>query len=198
MTERSKKKGKVILVGAGPGDEGLLTLRGKEWLERADVVIYDHLANERLLRFTSPGTGFIYAGKKEGHYTLSQEDINALLIEKARAGKIVVRLKGGDPFIFGRGGEETHALTEAGIPFAVVPGVTSPIGVAAYAGIPLTHRDFSSTLSIITGSNEKGKEDEHIDWEKIASRSGTLIFLMGARKLKRIARALGIRRGRAR
>ncbi len=186
MTDRPNKTGKVILVGAGSGDEGLLTLRGKDWLERADVVIYDHLANERLLRFTSPGTEIMYAGKKEGHYTLSQENINALLIEKAKAGKIVVRLKGGDPFIFGRGGEETYALHEAGIPFAVVPGVTSPIGVAAYAGIPLTHRDFSSTLSIITGSNEKGKEDEHIDWEKIASRSGTLIFLMGARKLKRI------------
>ena len=187
MTDRSNKPGKVALVGAGPGDEGLMTLRGKEWLERADVVIYDHLANERLLRFTQPGTEFIYAGKKEGRVTLTQDQINALLIEKSKLGRIVVRLKGGDPFIFGRGGEETQALTEAGIPFVVVPGVTSPIGVAAYAGIPLTHRDFSSTISIITGSNEKGKEDTHIDWEKIASRSGTLIFLMGARKLKHIS-----------
>lgn len=187
MTDRLHTTGKVALVGAGPGDEGLLTLRGKEWLERADVVIYDHLANERLLRFTRSETEFIYAGKKEGRVTLSQNQINALLIEKAKIGKIVVRLKGGDPFIFGRGGEETQALTEAGVPFVVVPGVTSPIGVAAYAGIPLTHRDFSSTLSIITGSNEKGREDAHIDWEKIASRSGTLIFLMGARKLKHIA-----------
>jgi uroporphyrinogen III methyltransferase/synthase len=190
MTDRSKKTGKVALVGAGPGDEGLMTLRGKEWLERADVVIYDHLANERLLRFTRPETEFIYAGKKEGKVTLTQDQINALLTEKAKLGKIVVRLKGGDPFIFGRGGEETQALTQAGIPFIVVPGVTSPIGVAAYAGIPLTHRDFSSTISFITGSNEKGKEDEHIDWEKIASRSGTLIFLMGARKLKRITENL--------
>ncbi len=190
MTDRPHTTGKVALVGAGPGDEGLLTLRGKEWLERADVVIYDHLANKRLLRFTRPGTNFIYAGKKEGRVTLTQDQINALLIEKAKLGEIVVRLKGGDPFIFGRGGEETQALTEAGIPFVVVPGVTSPIGVAAYAGIPLTHRDFSSTLSIITGSNEKGKEDAHIDWEKIASRSGTLIFLMGARKLKRITEYL--------
>jgi uroporphyrinogen III methyltransferase / synthase len=186
MTDRSHITGKVALVGAGPGDEGLMTLHGKEWLERADVVIYDHLANERLLRFTRPETEFIYAGKKEGRVTLTQDQINALLIEKSKLGKTVVRLKGGDPFIFGRGGEETQALTEAGIPFVVVPGVTSPIGVAAYAGIPLTHRDFSSTLSIITGSNEQGREDEHIDWEKIASRSGTLIFLMGARKLKRI------------
>ncbi len=187
MTNPSNKIGKVILVGAGPGDEGLLTLRGKDWLERADVIIYDHLVNKRLLRFAKPETEFIYAGKKAGKVTLSQDKINALLIEKAGLGEIVVRLKGGDPFIFGRGGEETRALKEAGIPFAVVPGVTSPIGVAAYAGIPLTHRDFSSTLSIVTGSNEKGKEDAHIDWEKIASRSGTLIFLMGARKLKRIA-----------
>lgn len=190
MADRTNKPGKVALVGAGPGDEGLMTLRGKEWLERADVVVYDHLANERLLRFTQPGTEFIYAGKKEGRVTLTQDRINALLIEKAQLGKIVVRLKGGDPFIFGRGGEETQALTKAGIPFVVVPGVTSPIGVAAYAGIPLTHRDFSSTLSIITGSNEQGKEDAHIDWEKIASRSGTLIFLMGARKLKRITENL--------
>lgn len=186
MTDRPHTTGKVALVGAGPGDEGLLTLRGKEWLERADVVIYDHLANVRLLRFTRPGAEFVYAGKKEGRVTLTQDKINTLLIEKAKLGKTVVRLKGGDPFIFGRGGEETQALSKAGIPFVVVPGVTSPIGVAAYAGIPLTHRDFSSTLSIITGSNEKGREDEHIDWEKIASRSGTLIFLMGARKLKRI------------
>ena len=190
MTDRAHSIGKVALVGAGPGDEGLLTLRGKEWLERAEVVIYDHLANERLLRFTPPGTEFIYAGKKEGRVTLTQDRINALLIENSRLGKTVVRLKGGDPFIFGRGGEETEALRKAGIPFVVVPGVTSPIGVAAYAGIPLTHRDFSSTLSIITGSNEKGREDEHIDWEKIASRSGTLIFLMGARKLKRITENL--------
>ena len=190
MTDRPHTIGKVALVGAGPGDEGLLTLRGKEWLERANVVIYDHLANKRLLRFTQPGTEFVYAGKKEGRVTLSQDQINTLLIEQAKLGKTVVRLKGGDPFIFGRGGEETQALTEAGISFVVVPGVTSPIGVAAYAGIPLTHRDFSSTLSIITGSNEKGREDAHIDWEKIASRSGTLIFLMGARKLKRITENL--------
>ena len=190
MTDRLRKTGKVALVGAGPGDEGLLTLRGREWLERADVVIYDYLANKRLLRFCRPETEFVYAGKKEGKVTLSQDQINALLIEKAQLGEIVVRLKGGDPFIFGRGGEETEALTTAGIPFVVVPGVTSPIGVAAYAGIPLTHRDYSSTLSIITGSNEQGKEDAHIDWEKIASRSGTLIFLMGARKLKRITENL--------
>lgn len=186
MTDPKKSIGVVVLVGAGPGDAGLLTLKGKDWLERADVVVYDHLANAQLLRHVRASAETIYAGKKEGQITLKQEEINALLIEKARQGKVVVRLKGGDPFIFGRGGEETVALQKAGIPFRVVPGVSSAIGVSAYAGIPLTHRDFSSTISFITGSNEKGNEDLHIDWEKIASRSGTLVFLMGARKLQRI------------
>ncbi len=190
MTDRSAKSGKVILIGAGPGDPGLLTLRGREWLERADVIVYDYLANADLLRFAREGAEIVYAGKKEGHATLSQKEINALLIERARRGQTVARLKGGDPFIFGRGGEETEACTAADIPFIVVPGVSSPIGVSAYAGIPLTHRDYSSTVSIITGSNEKGKEDIHIDWEKIASRSGTLVFLMGARKLQRISENL--------
>ncbi len=189
MNASANTIGKVVLVGAGPGDVGLLTLKGKDWLERADVVVYDHLANVRLLNF-APNAETIYAGKKEGHATLKQDQINALLIEKAREGKTVVRLKGGDPFLFGRGGEECMALKEAGIPFEVVPGVSSPSGVSAYAGIPLTHRDLSSTISIITGSNEKGKEDLHIDWEKIASRTGTLVFLMGARKLKHIAEKL--------
>lgn len=186
MTDPKKSMGVVVLVGAGPGDAGLLTLKGKDWLERADVVVYDYLANARLLRHCRASAETIYAGKKSGQTTLTQAAINALLIEKARQGKVVVRLKGGDPFIFGRGGEETIALTKADIPFRVVPGVSSAIGVSAYAGIPLTHRDFSSTISFITGSNEKGKEDLHIDWEKIASRSGTLVFLMGARKLQRI------------
>ncbi len=190
MTESGPIKGKVILVGAGPGDEGLLTLKGKDWIERADVIVYDHLANFNLTRFAQPQTEIIYAGKKEGVAVMKQDAINSLLIEKARAGKTVVRLKGGDPFIFGRGGEEAQALKEAGISFMVVPGISSPTGVSAYAGIPLTHRDFSSSISIITGSNEKGKEDLHIDWEKIASRSGTLVFLMGARKLPRIVEKL--------
>jgi len=190
MTSQKPSSGKVILVGAGPGDPGLLTLKGKTWLERAEVIVYDYLANSRLLGFASKNTEVIYAGKKEGQALLKQAAINDLLIEKARDGKIVVRLKGGDPFLFGRGGEETTALSDAGIPFEVVPGVPSPMGVSAYAGIPLTHRDFSSTVSIITGSNEKGNEDLNIDWEKIASRTGTLVFLMGARKLKHIAENL--------
>ncbi len=190
MPDASTRPGTVALVGAGPGDPGLITVRGRDWLARAEVVVYDHLVNTRLLRLAPDACEIIYAGKKEGVATLPQDKINTLLIEKARLGKTVIRLKGGDPFIFGRGGEEATALKDAGIPFIVVPGVASPIGVSAYAGIPLTHRDFSSTVSIITGSNEKGNEDLHLDWEKIASRSGTLVFLMGARKLKRIAQKL--------
>lgn len=183
-------KGIVILVGAGPGDPGLLTLKGKEWVERADVVVYDHLANDRIIGFARPDAEIIYAGKKSGYYTLSQEEINRLLVDKARAGKIVIRLKGGDPFIFGRGGEEAKALKDAGIAFRIVPGISSPIGVSSYAGIPLTHREHSSSVSIITGSNEKGQDDVRIDWENIATRTGTLVFLMGARKLSRIVEKL--------
>ena len=186
MTKFNSQNGHVILVGAGPGDIGLLTLKGKYWLSRADVIIYDHLVNTNMMRFAADSTDLIYVGKKEGHATLSQDEINNLLIKKAQTGKIVVRLKGGDPFIFGRGGEEAQALKGASIRFTVVPGIPSPIGVSAYAGIPLTHRDHASTISIITGSNESGQENVKIDWEKIAGRSGTLVFLMGARKLPRI------------
>jgi len=190
MTDSIPQKGRVALVGAGPGDEGLLTLRGREWLEKADVIVYDHLVNGNMMRFAGENTEIIYAGKKEGHATLPQEAINSLLINRAEQGKTVVRLKGGDPFIFGRGGEEVLALKKAGIAFAIVPGVTSALGAAAYAGIPLTHRDYSSTVTLVTGSNEKNRQDARIDWEKIASRSGTLVFLMGARKLPLIAEKL--------
>ena len=190
MTNTNNKQGKIILVGAGPGDVGLLTLQGKHWLQKAEVILFDHLVNEDLLRFTQKETEIIYVGKREGVASLDQEKINELLIEKAKEGKIVVRLKGGDPFIFGRGGEEIQVANKFKIPFLVVPGITSVTGVAAYAGIPLTHRHLSSTLSIITGSNEKNQDDIHIDWEKIASRSGTLVFLMGARKLPLIVEKL--------
>ena len=186
----NKNKGLVVLVGAGPGDMGLLTLSGKQWLQKADVVLYDHLVNPDMIRFTQKSAEMIYVGKKEGVASMEQEQINNLLINKAREEKIVVRLKGGDPFIFGRGGEEIQAIQAVGIPFIIVPGVTSVTGVAAYAGIPLTHRHLSSPLSIITGSNEKNQGDLHIDWEKIASRSGTLVFLMGARKLPLIVEKL--------
>lgn len=190
MSDSAAKTGTVILVGAGPGDAGLLTLKGKDWLQRADVIIYDHLVNLSLMRYAKSDAERIYAGKKEGHATLSQDEINQRLVNKAREGKVVVRLKGGDPFLFGRGGEEAAVLKKAGIPFIIVPGVASPMGVSAYAGIPLTHRDFASTVSIITGSGEKGNDDLRLDWEKIASRSGTLVFLMGARKLPRIVENL--------
>ena len=183
------KQGHVILVGAGPGDIGLLTLRGKDWLTRADVVVYDHLVNKNILGFASSAE-LIYVGKKAGQATFKQDEINKILIASAESGKIVVRLKGGDPFIFGRGGEEVQALREAKIRFTIVPGISSPVGVSAYAGIPLTHRDHASSISIITGSNEYGEEHLKIDWENISTRTGTLVFLMGARKLPRIVEQL--------
>ena len=190
MNNSKNNQGKIILIGAGPGDAGLLTLQGKQWLQKAEVILYDHLVNEDLLRFSKKETEVIYVGKKEGVASMQQEKINELLVAKAREGKIVARLKGGDPFIFGRGGEEIQAADQSKIPFLVVPGVTSVTGVAAYAGIPLTHRHLSSILSVITGSNEKNQGDIHIDWEKIAARSGTLVFLMGARKLPLIVEKL--------
>ena len=189
MAKSNLEEGHVILVGAGPGDVGLLTLRGKDWLARADVVIYDHLVNTNMLRFASSAE-LIYVGKKAGYATITQNEINKMLIDSALGRKVVVRLKGGDPFIFGRGGEEVQALKEAGIRFTIVPGIPSPIGVSAYAGIPLTHRDHASTISIITGSNESGEEHLKIDWEHISTRTGTLVFLMGARKLPRIIEQL--------
>jgi uroporphyrinogen III methyltransferase / synthase len=184
------KRGIVVLVGAGPGDEGLITVKGKAWLERADVVVYDHLANRNLNHYARPDAEIIYAGKKSGQATLTQDETNSLLVEKALEGKKVVRLKGGDPFIFGRGGEEVQFLKEADIPFEIVPGVTSPIGVSAYAGIPLTHRDFASSVSIITGSLGEDKKANEIEWDKIATYAGTLVFLMGARKLDLIVSQL--------
>ncbi|HDL90391.1 MAG TPA: uroporphyrinogen-III C-methyltransferase, partial [Thermodesulforhabdus norvegica] len=159
--------GKVYLVGAGPGDPGLFTLKGREILKQADVIIYDYLANEALLEQTRENAEKIYVGKKGGHHTKSQEEINRLLIEKAR-NLVVVRLKGGDPFIFGRGGEEAQALRKAGIPFEVVPGVTSAIAVPAYAGIPLSHRDFTASIAFITGHEREDDERSKINWEALA------------------------------
>ncbi len=182
-------KGKVYLVGAGPGDPGLITLKGLKALQKAEVVIYDYLANPRLLAHVPPEAEKIYVGKKGGHHTLSQEGINRLLVEKASEGRIVVRLKGGDPFLFGRGGEEIEALLEAGIPFEVVPGITSALAVPAYAGIPVTHREYTSTLALITGHEAAGKTDSAIDWQALA-RIGTLVFLMGMKNLPRICEEL--------
>jgi uroporphyrinogen III methyltransferase/synthase len=188
--------GKVYLIGAGPGDPGLITVKGLRCLETADVVVYDYLANEQLLSRIREGAEKIYVGKKGGDHTLPQDQINELIIARAKEGKSVARLKGGDPFIFGRGGEEAEELAQAGIPFEVVPGVTSAIAVPAYAGIPLTHRDYTSTVAFITGHEDPTKEESKIAWDKISTGVGTLVFLMGVGNLSRIAQEL-IRNGRA-
>ncbi|MFQ5960493.1 MAG: uroporphyrinogen-III C-methyltransferase [Candidatus Methylomirabilales bacterium] len=180
-------RGKVYLVGAGPGDPGLLTLKGKRCLELADVVVYDYLANDRLLTYASPDAERIYVGKRGGEQYLPQEEINRLVIERARRGQVVVRLKGGDPFIFGRGGEEAEALVGAGIPFEVVPGVTSAIAVPAYAGIPLTHRDLASSVAFVAG--RPAREGPGIDWRALAG-IGTVVFLMGVSRLTEIVESL--------
>ena len=186
----SRKKGIVYLVGAGPGDPGLLTIKAKECLEKADVVIYDYLANEAFLKHADEKAELIYVGKKGGDHTISQEEINALIVDKAQQGLTVVRLKGGDPFIFGRGGEEAEELAKAGVSFQVVPGVTSAVAVPAYAGIPLTHRDYTSTVAFITGHEDPTKETSSIAWDKLATCAGTLVFLMGVGNLPQIAKTL--------
>jgi len=182
-----KNSGIVCLVGAGPGDPGLLTLKAKACIEKADVVVYDYLANRAFLEFARQDAERIYVGKKGGCHTMSQGDINRLIVDKAKAGLFVVRLKGGDPFIFGRGGEEAQELIEAGVSFEVVPGVTSAIAVPAYAGIPLTHRDYTSTVAFVTGHEDPTKEGSDIAWDKLATGVGTLVFLMGVGNLEKIA-----------
>ena len=179
--------GKVYLVGAGPGDPGLLTIKGMECLSQADVVVYDYLANQTFLEYGNDSAEVIYAGKMGGAHTMSQEEINSLIIEKAQKGQTVVRLKGGDPFIFGRGGEEAEELIKAGVAFEVVPGVTSAIAVPAYAGIPLTHRDYTSTVAFITGHEDPQKEESDIAYDKLSTGAGTLVFVMGVGKLEQIA-----------
>jgi len=183
-------KGKVYLIGAGPGDIGLLTLKGKECLERADVVVYDELANKSFLGFAKKEAEFLYVGKKAAHHSLPQEKINELLVDRAARGQVVARLKGGDPFIFGRGGEEASELAAAGIPFEVVPGVTSAIAVPAYAGIPLTHRDFTATVALVTGHEDPTKGESNIAWDHLAHSAGTIVFLMGVGNLSRICSEL--------
>jgi uroporphyrinogen III methyltransferase/synthase len=176
--------GKVYLVGAGPGDPGLLTLRGKYLLERADVVVYDYLANKKLLNHVSPSAEFIYVGKKGGGlHAYTQEGINELLVEKGKAGKFVVRLKGGDPFIFGRGAEEIEELVAAGVSFEVVPGVTSATAAATYAGIPITHRDYTASVAFITGHEDPTKKKSNVHWDKLATGAGTIVIFMGIKNL---------------
>ncbi len=177
--------GKVYLVGAGPGDPGLLTLKGAECLRRADVVVHDRLVNLALLELC-PDARRIDVGKRPDHHPIPQEAINDILVQEARAGNLVVRLKGGDPFVFGRGGEEALALVQAGIPFEVVPGVSSAVAVPAYAGIPITHRGLACSAAIITGHRADCTEDPDGDWLRAARGADTLVFLMGIKNLERI------------
>jgi uroporphyrinogen III methyltransferase/synthase len=180
------KKGTVYLVGAGPGDLGLVTLRAKECIENADVIVYDHLANPEMLSWAREDAEIIYAGKQPGEsqkHSLNQQEINALLIEKAREGKHVVRLKGGDPFVFGRGAEEAQAIAGAGIPFEVVPGITSAIAGPAYAGIPMTHRAHNSHVTFFTGHEDPAKTESAIDYAALAKLGGTQVMLMGVERL---------------
>src|SRR3982750_2417472 len=183
----TSKRGKVYLVGAGPGDVGLVTLRAKECIENADVIVYDHLANPETLSWARDDAEIIYAGKEPGRpreqSELSQQEINALLIEKAGEGKQVVRLKGGDPFVFGRGAEEAQAIADAGIPFEIVPGITSSIAGPAYAGIPMTHRAHNSHVTFFTGHEDPAKAESAIDYAALAKLGGTQVMLMGVERL---------------
>ena len=182
--------GKVYLVGAGPGDPGLLTLKGKTLLECADVVVYDALISPAILAMINPQAKQIHAGKRRGQHSLLQEEINQLLIREAQDHAVVVRLKGGDPFVFGRGGEEMQDLIAANVPVEIVPGITSGVAAPAYAGIPLTHRDFSSSVTFVTGHEKSGKYRPAINWEAIAHASETLVIYMGVHNLPNIVEKL--------
>lgn len=180
--------GKVFLVGAGPGEYKLITLKGMDCIKKADVIVYDRLANIRLLKNAKDDCEFIYVGKKSSNHTKTQDEINDIIVNKAKEGKIVTRLKGGDPYVFGRGGEEGEYLKKNGVEFEVVPGITSAIGGLCYAGIPITHRDYASSFHVITGHLKK--EHKELNWRSIASLEGTLVFLMGISNLKNICRSL--------
>jgi uroporphyrinogen III methyltransferase/synthase len=190
MTE----KGRVSIIGAGPGDPGLITLRGVQCIREADVIVYDHLVSPEILRHASQKARLIYAGKQGGKHTVSQGEINDLLVAEAQKGTIVARLKGGDPFIFGRGAEEAEVLRSAGIPFEVVPGITSAIAVPAYAGIPLTHRSHTASVAFVTGHEDPTKGKSNLDWPKLAGM-GTLVVLMAIKNLSKVTENL-IRHGK--
>jgi uroporphyrinogen III methyltransferase/synthase len=189
-------KGIVYLVGAGPGDAGLLTMRGAELLGRADVVVYDALVNPDLLRLAPREAEIIYGGKRAREHAIPQENLNALLVTKAREGKTVIRLKGGDPYVFGRGGEEAEELADAGIQFEVVPGVSSIMAGPNYAGIPLTHRDHCSSFTVVTGHEDPTKEQTSLDFEQLARIPGTKVVLMGVERIRSLAESL-VRHGMA-
>jgi len=184
------KTGKVFLVGAGPGDLGLVTLRAKECIEQADVIVYDHLASPEILGWARDDAEMIHAGKRAGEHSLSQQEINALLVEKAREGKQIVRLKGGDPFVFGRGAEEAKAAVDAGIEFEIVPGITSAIAGPAYAGIPVTHRAENSHVTFFTGHEDPAKTESAIDYAALAKLGGTQVMLMGVERLEPITKEM--------
>lgn len=190
MHAEKEELGKVYLVGAGPGDPGLMTLKGKGLLECADVVIYDALVSPAILMMINPQAEKIHAGKRRGRHSLIQDEITQLLIEKAQDNAIVVRLKGGDPFVFGRGGEEMADLIQAGIPVEVVPGITSGIAAPAYAGIPLTHRSYSSSVTFVTGHEAAGKYSPIVNWQAIAHGSETIVIYMGIHNLPHIIEQL--------
>ncbi len=186
----ARRIGTVYLVGAGPGDPGLLTIRGLEVLQKSEVLVYDRLVNPVLLKEAPPEALRVSVGKLPGSHSLPQEQINTLLIVHARQGRRVVRLKGGDPFVFGRGGEEAEALAEAGIPFQVVPGVSSAVAVPAFAGIPLTHRQLSSSFAVVTGHEDACKNRPAVEWGRLATAVDTLVILMGVKTLPFVVTAL--------
>jgi uroporphyrinogen III methyltransferase / synthase len=187
---KKESKGLCVLAGAGPGDVGLVTLRAKEVLEEAQVVVYDYLCNPEILKWAPVDAEIVFAGKKSGQHTLRQDEINRLLVDRTKEGKRVVRLKGGDPFVFGRGGEEAEALAAAGLAFEIIPGISSAVAVPAYAGIPLTHRDFASSVTIFTGHEDPAKEETAIDYKALVAGKGTLVMLMGMDRLGSIVREL--------
>jgi uroporphyrinogen III methyltransferase/synthase len=180
----------VVLVGAGPGDPELITLKGLRWLRRADVVVYDQLVSPELLQEASPAALRIFAGKSAGRHCLEQPAINAILVHHAEVGRLVVRLKGGDPFVYGRGGDEILACARAGVTVEVVPGVSSAIAVPAAAGIPVTHRGLASSFAVVTGHEDPAKPESAVDWERLATAVDTLVVLMGVGALARIATRL--------
>ncbi len=183
--------GKVYLVGAGPGDPGLITVKGKRCLEEAQVVVYDRLMDPSLLRWAPESAQLVFVGKERGRQAMTQDEINLFLVDRASEGQIVVRLKGGDPFVFGRGGEEALALAENQIPFEVVPGITSSIAAAAYAGIPITHRGIATAFTVVSGSEDPTKPDSTVPWDILAKNGGTLVVLMGLAALGSIVETLG-------